>query len=88
MFEHLSPHTHTHTAFKHYGEFLDRVQLFMKSVYTCNEFNLPVGEFGLFKNCLQRRQSQRGLMCVCVWVWVSVSVRVCVSEHAPTHLQW
>ncbi len=27
-------------------------------------------------------------VCVCVWVWVSVSVRVCVSEHAPTHLQW
>lgn len=83
VLEHLSLHTQTiqaHAAFKHCREFLDRAQPFMKAVYTCNEFNLPVGGFELLKNCLQHRQSRRGPVCV--------FLHVSVNECAPTPLRW
>lgn len=58
----------------------------MKSVCICDEFNLPVGGFGLFKNCLQCWQSQRGLVCMCVDVCTCVRMsarpRLCSGNRA------
>lgn len=60
------------------GSFFDSVQLFMKTVYTCNKFNLPLGRFGLFKNCLQQAVSVRPCVLMCAYV----------NEYAAMSLQW
>lgn len=63
--------TYTHASFKHNRGILVRAQAsLMKSVYTCNEFDLSVGGSGLFYNAV----SQQGTLSVCVCVRESAHV--------------